>query len=315
MSQAPATAAPEPAPGEAPVVVIGAANVDLQAMAAAPLRLADSNPGRILSSAGGVGRNIAERLARQGRAVQLLSLLGDDADGEWLRQQGRQAGIGMDGCITVAGAATARYLSLHQPDGEMLAAVNDMELLSRLDATVLQAWAPRLAGAAALVIEANLPPATLAALWPLLPPDLAVWADAVSAAKAPRLAPHLARLHTLKPNRLEALQLSGLAEATPHQALADALLDRGLAQLALSLGADGLWLAQRLADGTRRHHHQPALPVAVRSVTGAGDALLAGLLHAQLAGCGPAESAAHAMACAAAALSGRPPPPLTRTLP
>ena len=87
--------------------------------------------------------------------------------------------------------------------------------------------------------------------------------------------------------------------------LASWLLDAGLRQVALSLGADGLLLCGRDADGQRWQHHQPALPVAVRNGTGAGDALLAGLLHAQLAACAPAQSAAFAVACASSVLAGQ----------
>ena len=291
-------------PPAAAVLVVGGSNLDLQATGAQPLLAGDSTPGRIVASAGGVARNIAERLARGGCPVRLVSVLGDDEAGRWLRSHGEQAGIDMGGCAVLAGAATARYLSLHQPDGELFAAINDMALLDRLDAALLAAEAPWLRQAATLVIEANLAPATLDALWPLLgreaPP---VWADPVSVPKSLRLAPHLHRLHTLKPNRAEAAALTGLAVDAAPQALADALLDRGLSQVALSLGEQGLWLARREAHGQRLHHAQPALPVAVHSVTGAGDALLAGLLLAQRQGLGLADAAARAVAAAAAALA------------
>ena len=312
----PALSGPAPDTGRAaPVVlVVGGANLDLIATGRGRLLSGDSNPGRLQARPGGVARNIAERLARWGQAVRLVSVLGDDDAGRQILRQGRAAGIDMGGCRLLPGAATARYVSLHQPDGELLVAVNDMAVLRRLTPALLAAELPALHTAAAVVVDANLAPATLAALW-ALPAAVPLWADAVSAAKCGRLRPGLARLHMIKPNRLEALRLSGLPARCSDAALAGWLLDAGVRQVALSLGAGGLLLCGRDADGQRWQHHQPALPVAVRNVTGAGDALLAGLLHAQLAACAPAEAAAFAVACASQALAGQPLPVLASRAP
>lgn len=303
----PAATAIAHAAATAPVLVVGGANVDLLASCHAPAVLADSNPGRVRSAAGGVGRNIAQRLAELGRPVRLVAVLGDDEAGRWLLAQGRAAGIDMGGCALLAGQATARYVSLHQSDGELLLAVNDMAITAQLGPAQLAAEAAALQAAPAVVLEANLAAPALAALW-ALPAHVALWADAVSVAKCTRLAAGLARLHTLKANRLEALALTGLPATATDTALADALHARGLPQLALSRGADGLLLSQRGPDGHTRRHHHPAAPVPTggsgRNVTGAGDALLAGLLHAQLQGWGLAEAAAQATAAAARALGG-----------
>ena len=48
------------------VVCIGAANADITAYAAAPVRMGESNPSRIGITAGGVSRNIGENLQRLG---------------------------------------------------------------------------------------------------------------------------------------------------------------------------------------------------------------------------------------------------------
>ena len=46
------------------VCVIGGMNIDLQGSSNQPLVFNDSNPGEIVMSAGGVGRNIAENIAK-----------------------------------------------------------------------------------------------------------------------------------------------------------------------------------------------------------------------------------------------------------
>ena len=63
------------------VVVIGGLNIDLQGSSNKPLVLNDSNPGEIAMSAGGVGRNIAENIAKLNIHSKILSYVGDDTFG------------------------------------------------------------------------------------------------------------------------------------------------------------------------------------------------------------------------------------------
>jgi pseudouridine kinase len=289
-----------------PVVAIGGCNVDIAGRAEAPARPGDSTPGGVRQSAGGVARNIAENLARLGHPVRLISTLGRDAAGRWLRAQTAAAGVDVRGCITIDGAATAHYLSLHGPEGALLQAVNDMAVLDALTPERLARERRHLQTASAIVVDANVPADTLA--W-LLGLDLPapVFADAVSAAKAPRLQPWLQRLHTLKLNRAEAQALGAEAKALGAPALRGAAARRrfaaglhgaGIQRVALSLGEGGLLLA-----GDDTQIERPAWPVAARNATGAGDALMAGLVHAALAGWPLQQSADFALGCAALTLT------------
>lgn len=78
---------------EPQVIVIGGVNCDISGTPEEALRLGDSNPGSITLTAGGVGRNIAENLARLGRRVSLLTALGEDANGDFIRASCRVLGI------------------------------------------------------------------------------------------------------------------------------------------------------------------------------------------------------------------------------
>ena len=63
------------------VSVIGGLNIDLQGSTDNPLVFNDSNPGEITMSAGGVGRNIAENIAKLNIHSKILSYVGNDALG------------------------------------------------------------------------------------------------------------------------------------------------------------------------------------------------------------------------------------------
>lgn len=281
---------PQPA-----VIVLGGANLDIVAHTDAPLSLSDSNPGHVRCAAGGVARNVAHNLARLGHVPALVSVLGDDAFGQTVLEATRAAGVDTRWCTQLPDARTATYLSLHGVDGDMAVAINDMAILQRLDAALLAPLASALQAARCLVLDCNLHDAALAYLLgsgfsaPVL-------VDAVSAIKCPRLLPWLDRLHTLKVNALEATALTGLAVHTPQEAQAACLQlhHRGVAQVVLSLGAQGVaWCdAQGQTDFALARH------VPVVNTSGAGDALVAGLVHAHLQGWPLPQGVRWAMACA-----------------
>ena len=107
----------------------------------------------------------------------------------------------------------------------------------------------------------------------------------------------MARVHTLKVNRLEAAALTGLPVENAQQALAAAqsLRTHGVENVVVSLGSDGVcWSGPGNSQG-----HVAALKVNAINSNGAGDALMAGLVHGALAGWPLDASARFGNACAA----------------
>lgn len=282
------------------VLVLGGANMDIAARASHRLAAGESIPGRISCAPGGVARNAAENLARLGHETRFISVVGDDGYGRELLESTAAAGVDVSACLVQSGRSSSCYLSLHGADGEMAMAVNDMDLLDALTPTVLQTQTERLRRAAAVLLDCNLSPAVLEWLFAQSPPG-PVFVDAVSAFKSARIRPWLARIHTLKVNRQEAAQLSGqgLTSLAKTRSAAAWFIRQGVQQVAISLGSDGVfWQA---ADGS--HGVEPACAVPVINTTGAGDALLAGLLHAHLAGEPLAQAIRFASGCAALTLT------------
>ncbi len=71
------------------VVIIGSANIDVAGYSHESLNYADSNPGKIKFTPGGVGRNIAQNLALLGNKAWLLSAVGSDFYGQSLLRKVR----------------------------------------------------------------------------------------------------------------------------------------------------------------------------------------------------------------------------------
>lgn len=277
------------------VALVGGANLDISAHSHAAAVMGDSNPGSIICSPGGVARNVAENLLRLGADARLLSVLGDDAFAQVLRQAAAAIGLRLDACTTLPGQRSATYLSLHGADGEMGVAVNDMDILEQLTPALLQRHAHLLRGAAALVVDCNVRPDVLQWLCDQVAhPTL--FAEAVSVAKCHKLLPVLGGIHTLKANRMEAQALCALPIENPQAAMGAALdlHRRGVRNVVISLGAEGVAWCD--ASGATGHH--AVRPVQMASATGAGDALLSGLVHGHLQAMPLKQAVCFAMACA-----------------
>lgn len=260
------------------VCVLGGANVDVEGRSHGPLVRGDSNPGAVHRSPGGVGRNIAENLVRLDVPTRLITAFGRDHDGRWLHDETSAAGVDLTDCLWASSAGTATYLSIVDDTGEMSVALNDMSALEELDVAAIEARHDCIANSAAVVLDCNLGPAALARVVAAAG-DRPLFVDTVSNTKALRIAEHLSAVHTLKPNRAEAALLSGV-DITGRRSLraaAAALLDQGVQRVVMSLGADGVFFADAAGAG-----YVAPPPVEIASVTGAGDALMAALVHAQL---------------------------------
>jgi pseudouridine kinase len=277
------------------VLVVGAANLDILSAAQSLLIMGDSNLGRIRCAPGGVARNTAENLARLGHTTRLIAAVGDDAFGRNLLDVTRAAGVHVELCAVLKEHATSTYLSVHHSQGEMAVAVNDMGIVDAITPEFFTAHSAIVNQASAVVIDCNLPADTLA--WLLSQSKAPVFVDAVSAAKCLRIKPCLQHVHTLKLNQIEAQTLTGLPCDIPAdiQAAAAWLHGQGVRQVLVSLGDRGMFYS----DVQAGHGLQAALSCKVVNVTGAGDALLAGWVHAFMHRLPLANAARFAQACAA----------------
>ncbi len=279
------------------IAVAGGANIDIGGRSDAPLVAGDSNPGRIRSCLGGVGRNIAHNLALLGARVTLITALGADDGAKRVEASCAALGIDLTHSLIVPDGATSTYLFLADSNGDMALAMNDMAVFERLTPEFWETRLPVLNAAALVVLDANLPEESIRYLAEHCSAPL--FADSVSAAKAGRLRSVLGKLHTLKPNRMEAELLSGVPitdETSLHRA-ADALLSTGLGRVFISLGADGV-----LAADHEQKLHLHNLPARMVSTTGCGDAFMAAVARASLDGAGLAAAARQGLAAAAVAM-------------
>ncbi len=296
---------PAPAPAT-PVVCIGGVVADRVVRLHRPPIEGTSNPGSVVTSPGGVARNVAENLARLGHRPALVSVIGDDTAGASLVAHARAAGVDTRWVRTEPGEATAEYLAILAPDGELVLGVAVMRVLDGLtEADVDAAWPPPPVpglAPALVVLDCNARESVLAHAVRRAREragSVRLVVVAVSAPKVTRLPADLAGIDLLFCTRDEAQ--AWLAGSRVREALigpdgvpavedlaVEALADEELAARLRSAGARGVVLTRGAAgalaldaDGLAE---APGRAVPVVDVTGGGDALVAGTVSAVVAG-------------------------------
>jgi len=285
---------------EAPYLcVIGGSNIDIQGFPNETLVPADSNLGRIRISFGGVGRNIAENIARMGIATKLITAVGNDDYGHSILNQADIRELDCQYSVAADEFPTSMYLSILDTDGDMKLAISQMDVLKKIDPNFLESKRQVIKNARLCVLDTNLAQESLEYLTASFP-DKEFFLDTVSTAKADKAKNILAKLYLLKPNKLEAEKLSGLAirNLADLQRCGAYFLEQGVKQVVISLGNGGNYYN----DGKSEFLLETDQVEAVNA-TGAGDAFMAGLIYSCL-NAYPAElTVKFAMAAAVMALS------------
>lgn len=267
---------------QGPVLVIGAAGIDLVGRLEDALQPGTSNPAVIRTSLGGVARNVAENLARLGQAVTLLTVVGDDEPGARLLQQAADAGIDVSSVLILPEKQTSSYLAVLDSRGEMQFALDDMHVLTSLTSAYIHQNAALFKEASMVFVDANLPPNALRTVISLAKKaGVRVCADTTSTALARRLRRFLPGVFMVTPNYLEAgiLCECEINPASRRSSLQGAkrLVGMGVEVAVIALGEYGVCYATSETSGAI-----PAIVTEIVDPTGAGDAMTATIMFALL---------------------------------
>ncbi len=277
-------------------VVIGGVNVDIGGQPDAPLIPKDSNPGRITISLGGVGRNIAHNLRLLGLNVKMVTAFGDDEHGRMIYESCKDLGIDVDGYCECPNDATSSYMFINDKSGDMSIAISDMNIYKNITPEYLATRISMINKSKLAIVDTNIPTESLAYLAKNC--KVPILADPVSCTKAARLLPSLSRLFALTPNAMESRILTGIkidSEESLEQS-AKVFLDAGVKNVVLTLGPDGIFIAD-----DKQSCHMRNFPVKLVNTTGAGDALMAGLAYGFYNDFSLKEAAVYGLAAAAIA--------------
>ncbi|XP_015574632.1 ribokinase isoform X1 [Ricinus communis] len=332
---------------EADPVVIGGMVLDIHATPSIPPYPRTTTPGKVQYALGGVARNIAECMSKLGTKPYMISALGNDMAGNLLLEHWNSAGLSTEGIQKHQKIRTAVISNIFDAHGEVAAGVADVEAVEKFltPEWILQCKC-KISSASVLLVDANLtPPALEASCQVAAEYNIPVWFEPVSVAKSTRIASIVSDVTFASPNEDELIAMANALSCASifhpidrdsskkysteslFQMLKPAilvLLEKGIKTVAVTLGANGVFLCSTEPNFTRTRlertkkygyngslydiiesscpsskfsdalqtqgssHllavHFPTLPASVVRLTGAGDCLVGGTLASLCSG-------------------------------
>ncbi|QHC00601.1 carbohydrate kinase [Epidermidibacterium keratini] len=281
------------------IAVLGGAVMDIKAVTIDCAARGTSNPATIRTTPGGVGRNIAETLARLGRRTYLIAAVGDDPLGREILERTADAGVYVE-YVVRSRLGTGTYLATLDRDGELVIGASDLRATDALTVEQLGRGRDALARADLVVIDGNISAEVVRwALAACAEQQIPVLLEPVSVVKAARLAPLLdgVPVDTITPNVDELAALVDHPVAGSRAAITAAaaeLHERGVRRVWVRRGRRGSVLSD---GGEVVALDAPAADVV--DVTGAGDAMAAAYADALVRGEDPVTAAQLGHAAAA----------------
>jgi pseudouridine kinase len=260
------------------VMIVGSSNVDIQGFSSNKVVGSDSNIGQIRVSMGGVGRNVTENLIRLGQETKLISVTGGDQNSTYLLNECNQIGIDTSHFMIVENKNASTYMAILDDQREMLLAINDMSIMDELTPEFIRSKNSYIKNSNILFLDTGLSTTIIDMIFAEYPKSN-FFVDAVSVNRAPRIKKHLSKIHTLKCNVLEAAYLADMTIRTMKDAqkAADVLIKKGVKRIYITYGSKGVY--RKCSYDDLQIGWVRAKADKIGSVTGAGDAFMAGVIY------------------------------------
>jgi pseudouridine kinase len=256
-----------------PVICIGAAFVDELFHMQEEMIMGSTVPASVSKTAGGVSRNIAHQLALLGVNVQLISVFGNDSDGDWLKQTCTNANVKLDASITKDGLS-GKYTAILNLDASLFTGFLTNTATNLITPQHLEKHKALLQTASYLLADANV--SVDAGEWLLAftnETGIPLILEPVSVPPARKFKDvNLSGLHLITPNEDELPVLcSEKALFTQHQI--EELINKGVENVWLHNGKLGSAIYNKERSITL---HAPEIEIV--DCTGAGDGSLSGFI-------------------------------------
>ena len=268
--------------------IIGGINIDIEGAPLKAIKYHDSNPGKIRLSYGGVGRNIAENLARLGGDCAMISVVGDEPMSRGAMEYLGGLGGDVSHVRVIQGETPSMYLSILDDKGDMEIGLSDMDIIRHITPEYITSIKGYLESASVIALDGNLTEELLDHATMTLK-GTKLFYDPVSANKGIRAKNFVGRFFAVKPNRIEAEAILDM-KIQDDEDIKEAgrrFLELGVSQVFITLGEDGVFYMERGDEGFIR----PGKNMLIRSATGAGDSFSACILLGISLGMGAAKIA------------------------
>jgi len=262
------------------ICVVGAANVDITGFTKDKLILNDSNIGKMETSPGGVGRNIAENLHKLDFDVNLVSIFGDDPLSEYIKKSCIDKGIKIDNSFFLNNASAATFIAILNEQNDLAVGIAAMDIYERISEDKMKDKLQSIVNHDYVVLETNYPSHILKQIVSYKSSAKFIL-DTVSGDKALRAKNILSEIFILKTNLPEAQILSGLQAETDDdlKKIVSYFIKKGVKNVFITLGKEGV-----IYGNEKLIKKQNPIEADVINTVGAGDAFVSGLIYAEAKG-------------------------------
>jgi pseudouridine kinase len=255
------------------VLVVGGSVIDIFAYPKEKLILGDSNPGYLKRSLGGVGRNIAENLARLEVDTTLFTVLGKDEGRRWIMTSAQNARLKLS-AITVE--QTPSYISIQNEENDQVVSIALMDEIEKIDIDDIKKRDNIFIKSDIIVLETNLRQDVMEYIARTYQ-DKSIYVDVISCQKADKIKTIFPFIQTLKMNLVEAKYLSGLDENITDEKLGKYFISKGVKEVYITKGNEGsIYVSPNEIKQIKTH------VIEVKNTAGAGDAYFAGVIYANI---------------------------------
>ena len=255
--------------------IIGGINIDIEGAPLKSIKYHDSNPGKIRLSYGGVGRNMAENLARLGGDCAMISCVGDEPMSIGAVDHLKNLGVDVSHIRVLPGEMPSMYLSILDEKGDMEVAISDMDIVNNITPIYIDEIRHDLESMDVVALDGNLTGELLEHATAVLR-GTKLFFDPVSANKCVKAKDLVGRFFAIKPNMIEAETLfdMNIEDDEDVEEAGRRFMEMGVAKVFITLGEKGVFFMEKGDQGFIR----PAKGMTIKSATGAGDSFSACVL-------------------------------------
>lgn len=260
------------------VVGIGACNVDFYVKSLVEAKSNYDHPSEISSSCGGVTRNILDNLGNMGIKSYLLSCIGDDQFGRYIKEKS-SPNIDFSKIKIVKNKETSKFIQMLDNNNDMMFAGCDMSILNNLDIDYIKENDTVIKEAKIILLDPSIRKDVIEYIVETYK-DKKIFMDPISDHYAEVIRPYIGNLFEIKPN-IKELEVMSERKIKNDKDLEDAcqsLINKGVKRMVVSLGKDGAYF----------YSHEKNFKIKLKEVevmknaSGAGDSFMSLLIYSYL---------------------------------
>ena len=262
------------------IVGIGACNVDVYGKSEIKIRKNYDHPAKIHSSIGGVMYNIIANYTMLDVNAKLITAYSDDIYGRAIVDKCCLAKIDINDSLMVRNTSSGIFMQVQDENNDMHLAICDMSILHNLDVDFIRTKKNILRNSKCVVIDPSLNDETIIEIINICKGVVPIYVDPISENYALKMRKYLKDIDLIKPNKSE-LEVLANCKIKDDDSLIKAVkkvLAKGTKKVVVSLGKDGILYMDKDIQIKRKLKHEKRMV----NASGAGDALMAGLLYGQV---------------------------------